>query len=129
MVILLNQSVSEDMEASYPDSGSVNDSREGGPEESEEVEEGAGEGGQDSSFSEAPLPKHLGKVAGNHWGIVSGQGPICQYLVLMDSVCLLSWSELSKVFGWSKVPCLSPGLLSISATSSKVAPLLHPGKY
>ena len=45
--MLLNQSVSEDMETSYPDSGSVNDSREGGPEE---VEEGAGEGGQDSSF-------------------------------------------------------------------------------
>ena len=31
------------MEASYPDLGSVNDSKEGGPEESEEVREGAGE--------------------------------------------------------------------------------------
>ena len=35
----------EDMEASYPDSGSVKDSNEGGLEESEEVMEGAGEGG------------------------------------------------------------------------------------
>ena len=42
------------MEASYPglgsvnpDSGFVNDSREGGLEESEEMEDGAGEGGQD----------------------------------------------------------------------------------
>ena len=33
----------EDMEASYPNLGSVNDSKEGGPEESEEVKEGAGE--------------------------------------------------------------------------------------
>ena len=40
----------EDMEASYPDVGSVNDSKEGGPEESEEVKEGAGEGGHDSIF-------------------------------------------------------------------------------
>ena len=36
------------MEASYLDLGSVNDSKEGGLEESEEVEDGAGEGGQDS---------------------------------------------------------------------------------
>ena len=71
MVILLNQSVSEDMEASYPDSGSASDSREGGPEDLEEVENRAGEGGQDSSFSGAPLPKHLGQVSGNCWGIVS----------------------------------------------------------
>ena len=77
MVILPNQSVSEDTEASYPDLGSIYDSREGDPEESEEVEEGTGEGGWDSSFSGAPLPKHLGKVPGNHFGIASGQGPIC----------------------------------------------------
>ena len=64
------------MEASYLDSGSVNDSREGGPEESEEVEDGAGEGGWDSSFSGHPLPKHLGQVSGNCWDIASGQGPI-----------------------------------------------------
>ena len=44
----------EDMEASYPDSGSVIDSKEGGLEESEEVEDGAGEGGCDSHFSGTP---------------------------------------------------------------------------
>ena len=86
MVLLLNQSVSEDKEASYLDSGSVNDSREGGPEESEEVEEGAGEAGLDSSFSGAPLPKHLCQVSGNCCGIASGWGHICRYRVLMDSV-------------------------------------------
>ena len=75
--MLPNQSVSEDMEASYPDSGSVKDSREGGPEESEEVEEGAGEGGRASSFGGAPLPKHLGQVSGNHCSTASGLGPIC----------------------------------------------------
>ena len=60
------------MEASYLDSGLVIDSREGGLEESEEVEDGAGEGGWDSSFSQASLLKHLGQVSGNHWGLVSG---------------------------------------------------------
>ena len=52
------------MEASYLDSGPANDSRDGGSEESEEVEEKASEGGQDSSFSGAPLPKYLGQVSG-----------------------------------------------------------------
>ena len=68
--------MSEDLEASYPDLGSVNDSKEGGLEESEEVKNGTGEGGQDSSFSRAPLPKHLGQVSGNCWGIASGWGPM-----------------------------------------------------
>ena len=56
--MLSNQSVSGDeyMEASYPDSGSVNDSKEGGPEESEEVMEGAGEGGRDSILVGHPSP-------------------------------------------------------------------------
>ena len=44
------------MEASYQDLGSVNDCKEGGPEELEEVKEGAGEGGCDSSFGGAPSP-------------------------------------------------------------------------
>ena len=43
------QSVSEDRveetEASYPNSGSVQDSRDGGPNESEEVVKGVGNGG------------------------------------------------------------------------------------
>ena len=64
VVMLSNQSLSgdEDMEAAYPDLGSVKDSKEGGPEELEEVKEGASEGGHDSSLSGAPLPKHLGQV-------------------------------------------------------------------
>ena len=76
MIIVLNQSVSEDVEASYPDSGLVIDSKEGGLEESEEVEDGPGEGGWDSCFSRTPLLKHLGHVSGNCWGIASGWGPI-----------------------------------------------------
>ena len=84
LVMLPNQSVSEDMEASYPDLGSLKDSREGGPDESEEVEEGAGERGWDSSFGGAPLPKHLGQVSGNCCSIASWWGPICQYQVLME---------------------------------------------
>ena len=45
MIIVLNQSMSEDMEASYLDLSSVIGSREGSPEESKEVEYGAGERG------------------------------------------------------------------------------------
>ena len=48
----------EDMEASYPDLSSVNDSNEGDPEELEEVREGAGEGG----YASGTPPKHLGQV-------------------------------------------------------------------
>ena len=44
------------MEASYPDLGSVNNSNEGGPEESEEVREGVGEGGLVSILGKIPLP-------------------------------------------------------------------------
>ena len=76
MIIVLNQSMLEDMEVSYMDSGSVIDSKNGGLEESEEVEDRTGEGGQDSCFSGAPLPKHLGQVSGNCGGIASGWGPI-----------------------------------------------------
>ena len=72
MIIVLNQSVSEELEASYLDSGSVIDSKEGGSEESEEVEDRAGEGGWDSCFSGAPLPKHLGQVSGSHWVLPLG---------------------------------------------------------
>ena len=38
------EDIVEDIEALYPDSGSVMNSKEGGPEESEEVEDGIGEG-------------------------------------------------------------------------------------
>ena len=46
------------MEALYPDSGSVNDSKEGGLEKLEEVR--AGEGGCDSVFHGAPPPQTFG---------------------------------------------------------------------
>ena len=36
-----------DIDASYSDSGSVRDSKEGGPDKLEEVEDGVGEGGQE----------------------------------------------------------------------------------
>ena len=65
----------EDMEASYPDS--VKDSNEGGLEESEEVREGAGEGGHASILGETPLPKHLGHVPDSLCGVASKQGPTC----------------------------------------------------
>ena len=66
----------EDRDASYLDSGSVMDSKEGGLEESEEVEDRVGEGGWESLLSGAPLPKHFGQVLGTCWGDASGWGPI-----------------------------------------------------
>ena len=42
----VSEAMVEDINASYPDSGSVRDSKEGGPDELEEVEDGVGEGGQ-----------------------------------------------------------------------------------
>ena len=57
--------MSEEIEASYPDSGSVRDSKEGGPEESEEIEDGVGEGGWASILIGIPLPRHLVIVSGN----------------------------------------------------------------
>ena len=47
----------------------------------------------------------------------------------MDLVSLLSWLGLAQIFWYSTVPGLSPGHLSISVIISKVATLLHPGKY
>ena len=71
----------EDIEAPYPDLGSVNDSKEGVPEELEEVREGAGEGGHASILGETPLPKHLGNVSGNLCSVAFKLGPTCQYQV------------------------------------------------
>ena len=65
------QSVSEDRveetEASYPDSGSVKDSRDGGPDESEEVVKRVGDGDLKPQVG-APLSKHLGHVIGHLLG-------------------------------------------------------------
>ena len=75
----------EDMEVSYPDLDSVNNSNERGPEELKEVREGACEGGCDSILGETLPSKHLGQVSGNCCGVASKQGPTCQYRVQMDS--------------------------------------------
>ena len=56
----------EKIEASYPYSGQVRDSKEVDLDESEEVEDGVGEGGQKLQCIGAPLPKHFGQVFGNH---------------------------------------------------------------
>ena len=57
----------EETEASYPDSGSVRDSRDGSPDESEEVVHGASDGDLKLQVW-APLPKHQGHVVGHLWG-------------------------------------------------------------
>ena len=59
--------------ASYPDSGSVRDLRDGGCNESDEVEDGVGEGGQKLPL-EAPLPQHLGHVVRTSLSILSPGG-------------------------------------------------------
>ena len=56
--------MSEDIEASYPDLGLSMDSKEGGLESSEEVEDRADEGGQVSNLNGTLLPKHFGQVSG-----------------------------------------------------------------
>ena len=58
----------EETEASYPDSSLVRDSREGGSNESEEVEDCVGEGGLKLQTG-APLPKHLGHVIWSPGGL------------------------------------------------------------
>ena len=58
--------MSEDRDTSNLDLGLVMDSKEGGLEESEKVEDGVDEGGWESFLSRAPLPKHFGQVSGNH---------------------------------------------------------------
>ena len=73
------QSVSEDRveetEASYPDSGSVRDSRDGSPDELEEVVNGVGDGGLKLQVG-APLPKHQGHVVGHCWAAASVLVPV-----------------------------------------------------
>ena len=73
----------EETEALYPDSGSVKDSRDGGPSELEEVVKGVGNGGEKLQVGTL-LPKHLGHVIGHLWGASSSLGPACIYQVLMD---------------------------------------------
>ena len=114
----------EETKASYPDSGSVKDSRDSGSDESEEVIEGVGDGGLKLQV-EAPLPKHLGQVIGHLWGISSSLGPVCQYQVLMDSLSI--WLMLQGVF--LSTPGLLPGCWSMLAIMARIAPLLLPSGY
>ena len=65
----------EETKVSYPDSRSVRDSRNGGPNESEEVVDGVSVGGPKLLVG-APLPKHLGHVVGYLWGTSSVLGSI-----------------------------------------------------
>ena len=84
----------EETKASYPDSGSVRDSREGSSEKSEEVEDGVGEGGLKLQTG-APLPKHQGHVIGSLWVVSSVWGLVWQSQVLVDLVSL--WSQSQRV--------------------------------
>ena len=92
---------SEETEASYPDSGLVRDLRDGGSNESDEVEDGVGKGGQKLPLG-APLPKYLGHVVGNLCGISSIWELVCQYWVPVDLIFPWSWSQ--------KVPHATQGL-------------------
>ena len=74
----MSEDRSEETETSYPDSRSVRDLRDGASDESDEMEDGVGEGGQKLPIG-APLPKHLGHVVGNLCGISSVWELECQY--------------------------------------------------
>ena len=71
----MSEDRAEETKASYPDSSLVRDSRDGGSNELEEVEDGVGEGGQKLQVG-APLPKHWGHVVGNLCGASSVLGLI-----------------------------------------------------
>ena len=104
------QSASEDRveetEASYPNYGTVKDSRESGPNASEEVIEEVGDGGLKLQVG-APLPKDLGHVIGHLWGISSSLEPVCRYQVLMDLLSI--WSKLQGVPYPPLASCLGAG--------------------
>ena len=65
----------EETKASYPDSRSVRDSRDGSPDESQEVVNGVGNGGLKLQVG-PPLSKHWGHVVGHHWGATSVLIPV-----------------------------------------------------
>ena len=74
----MSEDRAEETTASYPDSGLVRDSREGGSNESEEVEDRVGEG-EWKLQTGAPLTKHLGHVVGSLCGVSSVQGLAWRY--------------------------------------------------
>ena len=115
------------MDASYPDLGSINDSKEGGLEGLEEVREGAGEGGHESIFGGAPLPKYLGKVSGNCCGVASQQGPhICSIAELLHSNAMQQMEV--ALLGLEAAKLLDILLMSMQSTPSTQhqATLLQP---
>ena len=114
----------EENEASYPDPSLVRDSRDGGSNESEEVEDGVGNGGPKLQVG-APLPKHWGHVIGNLCGASLVLGCVWQYQVLLDLIS--PWSRLQHVS--LSTPGILPGHWSIWAIMAKVAPLLYQGRY
>ena len=63
----------EETDASYPDSSSVKDSRDGSSDKSEEVEDGVDNGGLKLQAG-APLPRHGGHVVGSLCGASSVLG-------------------------------------------------------
>ena len=128
-------SVLEEDEASYPDSGPVTDSREGGPKESEsKLEEGIGSVGGDTVGK--PLPRHLGQEMGccNGGASPCRWGPGVLLPVLMGSKLQgLLWvlgtvSPLPKVCGCPcPCPCVCSFLDTISLSNARYSALLHPG--
>ena len=107
----------EETDASYPDSGLVRDSREGGSNELEEVEDDIGK--EDwKLLTGTPLPKHLGHVIGSLCGVSSVWGLVWQYQVLVDSVSPLLWSQGVLL----SVPGLCSGCLFNWAIISNVVP-------
>ena len=112
-------SVSDDRDALFPNSDSIRDSKEGGPQESEEKEEeGEDEAGLSIDLREGgrvrwiPLPKHFGHVIGDLWDCSSKQGLACCHLVCTDFR-----RQLSSFWPWVSsfllvVHGLSPSLLS-----------------
>ena len=65
----------EETEASYPDTWSGRDSRDGSPNELEEVVNGVSDGCLKLQVR-APPPKHWGHVVGHLWWTTSVMGPI-----------------------------------------------------
>ena len=124
---LLNQSMSEDMEASYPDSAYVNILEKGVQRNQRRWRTGQVKEVGIHVLRGHPLPKHLGQVSGNHWGIASWQGT---HLMILSSNGLsmpVSWSVCPKSLGGPKsVPWSS---VHFCHNFLRLPQRLCPGKY
>ena len=69
----MSEDRAEETKASYPDSSSVRDSREGDSDKLEEVEDGVSKAGWKLQTG-ALLPNHLGHVVGSICGVYSVWG-------------------------------------------------------